>query len=164
MGGIGVIIGHEITHAFDKNGSLYDKDGNLGNSWWTDTDRAEFKKRTDEVAAYWNGIECVPGINVNGDLCVTEIVADLGGMCCMAQIGHSYDGFDFAAMFQAYARVWRTQESQQLAEYLLANDVHAPAHLRTNGTVQMLDEFQEAFDVQPGDGMWLDAGKRLRIW
>lgn len=164
MGGIGMVIGHEITHAFDKNGSLYDKDGNLGNSWWTDEDRAEFKRRTDAVATYWNNIEVLPGLNVDGDLCVGEIVADLGGMACMTHIGHTIDGFDFRAMFEAYARDWRVVESRPMAEYLLINDVHAPAHLRTNGTVQMLDEFHEAFDVKPGDGMWLEPAQRLTIW
>lgn len=164
MGGIGMVIGHEITHAFDKNGSLYDKDGNLGNSWWTESDREEFKRRTDAVAAYWNNIEVLPGLNVDGDLCVGEIVADLGGMTCMTHIGHTIEGFDFAQMFEAYARDWRKVESQPMAEYLLINDVHAPAHLRTNGTVQMIPEFYEAFDVQPGDGMWLAPEQRHLIW
>ena len=164
MGGIGMVIGHEITHAFDKNGSLYDKDGNLGNSWWTDDDRAEFERRTDQVAAYWNNIEVLPGLNVDGDLCVGEIVADLGGMACMAQIGHAIPGFDFAAMFRAYARDWRMVESREMAEFLLINDVHAPAHLRTNGTVQQLDEFCDAFCVSPGDGMYLPPEQRLKIW
>ena len=164
MGGIGMVIGHEITHAFDKSGSLYDKDGNLGNSWWTDQDRTEFKRRTDAVAAYWNDIEVLPGLNVDGDLCVGEIVADLGGMTCMTHIGHTIPGFDFAAMYEAYARDWRMVESQPRAEYLLINDVHAPAHLRTNGTVQMLPEFHEAFGVQPGDGMWLAPEDRHEIW
>ena len=164
MGGIGMVIGHEITHAFDKSGSLYDKDGNLGNSWWSDSDREEFKRRTDAVAAYWNNIEVLPGLNVDGDLCVGEIVADLGGMTCMTHIGHTIPGFDFAAMYEAYARDWRIVESQPMAEYLLINDVHAPAHLRTNGTVQMLPEFHEAFGVQPGDGMWLPPEQRHVIW
>lgn len=164
MGGIGMVIGHEITHAFDKNGSLYDKDGNLGNSWWTDDDRAEFKRLTDRVAAYWNNIEVLPGLNVDGDLCVGEIVADLGGMACMTQIGHTIPDFDFAAMFRAYARDWRTVESREMAEFLLINDVHAPAHLRTNGTVQQLDEFFDAFGVSPGDGMYLPPDRRLKIW
>lgn len=164
MGGIGMVIGHEITHAFDKNGSLYDKDGNLGNSWWTESDRAEFKRRTDAVASYWNNIEVLPGLNVDGDLCVGEIVADLGGMTCMTQIGHTFADFDFAEMFRAYARDWRTVESREMAEYLLINDVHAPAHLRTNGTVQQLDEFYDAFGVEPGDGMYLAPDRRLKVW
>lgn len=164
MGGIGMVIGHEITHAFDKNGSLYDKDGNLGNSWWTDADRAAFKERTDRVASYWNNIEVLPGLNVDGDLCVGEIVADLGGMACMTQIGHSLPDFDFAQMYRAFARDWRMIESPEMAQYLLINDVHAPAHLRTNGTVQQLDEFYAAFDINPGDGMYLPPAERLAVW
>ena len=164
MGGIGMVVAHEITHAFDKHGSQYDKNGNLGQSWWTDEDRAAFTKLTDRVAQYWNGIEVLPGLNVDGDLCVGETVADLGGMACMCQVAHGIEGFDYAKMFEAYARDWRTVESQPLAEYLLINDVHAPAHLRTNATVQHLQEFYDAFDVQPGDGMYLTPEDRLRVW
>lgn len=164
MGGIGMIIGHEITHAFDKNGSLYDKNGNFGESWWTDEDRAAFKKRTDAVAAYWSNIEVLPGLNIDGDMCVGEIVADLGGMTCMVEIGRETPGFNFATMFKAYARAWRLIESREMAEFLLANDVHAPGHLRTNGTVQQLDEFYKAFAVEKGDGMYLAPENRLRVW
>lgn len=164
MGGIGMVIGHEITHAFDKNGSLYDKDGNLGESWWTDEDRAEFKKRTDRAARYWNNIEVLPGMNVDGDLCAGEIVADLGGLSCMVHIARSMEGFDFARMFRAYARNWRCVGSLQRAEFLLTNDVHPPAHLRTNATVQMVPEFYDCFDVRPGDGMYLDPEDRLSVW
>ena len=164
MGGIGMVVAHEITHAFDLHGSQYDKDGNLGQSWWTDEDRSAFKERTDKVAAYWNNIEVLPGLNVDGDLCVGETVADLGGMTCMCSIAHQYPGFDFAKMFTAYARDWRCIESRPLVEYLLINDVHAPAHLRTNATVQQLPEFYEAFDVKPGDGMYLAPENRLHVW
>ena len=116
------------------------------------------------MAAYWNDIEVLPGLNVDGDVCLGEIVADLGGMACMVQIGQGIPGFDFARMFRAFARDWRTIESQQVAEYLLINDVHAPAHLRTNGTVQQLPEFYDAFAVEPGDGMYLAPERRLAMW
>ena len=164
MGGIGMVIGHEITHAFDKNGSLYDKDGNLGESWWTEEDRAEFKTRTDKAARYWNNIQVLDGMNVDGDLCVGEIVADLGGLTCMVQIARGIDGFDFARMFEAYARDWRCTGSLQRAEFLLTNDVHPPAHLRTNATVQMIPEFHECYGVEPGDGMYLTPEDRLMVW
>ncbi len=164
MGGIGMVIGHEITHAFDRTGSLYDKDGNLGESWWTDDDRAAFKQRTDAVAAYWDTLEVLPGRYVNGKLCAGEITADLGGMTCMASIAHGVEGFDWEAMFTAFARNWRTQESGELVEFLLVNDVHAPSHLRTNATVQQLPEFYETFGVEPGDGMYLAPERRLSVW
>jgi putative endopeptidase len=82
----------------------------------------------------------------------------------VTQIGHGIEGFDFARMFRAYARDWRLIESQQMAEYLLINDVHAPGHLRTNATVQQLNEFYDAFGVQPGDGMYLAPADRLKVW
>lgn len=164
MGGIGMVIGHEITHAFDKTGSLYDKNGNLGKSWWTDADRAAFKQRTDKVTEYWNGIEVLPGRNIDGALTVGENTADLGGMTCMASIGRDIPGFDWKLFFSVYARDWRTVESPELAEFLLVNDVHAPGHLRTNAVVQQLPEFYTAFDVKPGDGMYLSPEQRLQVW
>jgi putative endopeptidase len=164
MGGIGMVIGHEITHAFDKSGSKYDKHGNLGESWWTDGDRAAFKERTDAVARYWDGIEVLPGKTMDGKLTSGENTADLGGLMCMAAIGHTIPGFDWAAFFAAYARNWRTVESPLLAEFLLTNDVHAPGHLRTNAAVQQLPEFHEAYGVRPGDGMYLPPEMRLKVW
>lgn len=164
MGGIGMVIGHEITHAFDKTGSLYDKDGNLGESWWTEEDRTAFKQRIDAVAAYWDRLEVLPGRCVNGRLCAGEITADLGGMTCMAAIARGIEGFDWKAMFIAFARDWRAQESTELVEFLLVNDVHAPAHLRTNGTVQQLPEFYDTFGVELGDNMYLAPENRLSVW
>lgn len=164
MGGIGMVIGHEITHAFDKHGSLYDKDGNLGESWWTDADRAAFDERTEKVAEYWDGIEVLPGMNTDGHLTCGENIADLGGICSMVEIGRGIPGFDWREFFMSYARDWRLKEAPQLAEYLLVNDVHAPGHLRTNAAVQQVAEFYEAFDVKPGDGMYLASEDRLEVW
>lgn len=164
MGGIGMVIGHEITHAFDKNGSLYDKHGNMGESWWTDADRAAFKERTDKVAEYWNGIQVLPDMNIDGALTAGENTADLGGVTCMVSIGHTVPDFDWKLFFETYARDWRIVESPELAEFLLVNDVHAPGHLRTNAVVQQLQEFYDAFGVRPDDGMYLPPERRLQVW
>ena len=164
MGSLGVIIGHEITHGFDSNmGSLFDKDGNLSN-WWTDEDRAAFKERTDKVGAYYAGIEVLPGKYVNGEYTIGETVADLGGMSCMLELAKGMDGFDYQTFFESWAKVWKVQETEETAEYLLQIDTHAPGHLRTNVNVQQFQEFYDAFGVEEGDGMYLAPEERLSVW
>lgn len=164
MGSLGVIIGHEITHGFDSNmGSLYDKDGNLAN-WWTDEDRAAFEERTDKVGEYYASIEVLPDKYINGDYTIGETVADLGGMSCMLEIAKGIEDFDYQAFFESWAKVWKVQETEQVAEYLLQTDVHAPGYLRTNVNVQQFEEFYEAYDVKEGDGMYLAPEDRLSVW
>jgi len=164
MGGIGMVIGHEITHAFDSNmGSQFDKDGNLAN-WWTEEDHAAFKERTDKVAAYFDSIETLPGVYVDGNRTIGETVADLGGMSCMLEIAKGMEDFDYEAFFSSFAKVWKTKEAQEMAEYLLQTDVHAPGYVRTNATVQQYQEFYDAFGVVEGDGMYLAPEERLAVW
>ena len=163
MAGIGVVIGHEITHAFDVTGSQFDPEGNLVN-WWTDEDRAAFKRLTDRVSAHMDGIEALPGVFVNGALTVSEVVADLGGMSCLLEIAASMPDFNYELFFTTYAKVWREQIYPEAAEYYLATDSHAPSHLRTNVTVQQFEAFYDAFDVQEGDGMYLAPENRLAVW
>jgi len=164
MGSLGVIIGHEITHGFDSNmGSLYDKDGNLSN-WWTEEDRAAFKDRTDKVGAYYASMEVLPGKYVNGEYTIGETVADLGGMSCMLELAKDMDGFDYQTFFESWAKVWKVQETEATAEFLLQTDVHAPGYLRTNVNVQQFQEFYDAFGVKEGDGMYLAPEKRLSVW
>ncbi|XCC63566.1 M13 family metallopeptidase [Christensenella massiliensis] len=164
MGSLGIIIGHEITHGFDSNmGSLYDKDGNLSN-WWTEEDRAAFKERTDKVGAYYAGIEVLPGKYVNGEYTIGETVADLGGMSCMLELAKGIDGFDYQTFFESWAKVWKLQESEETAEYMLQIDTHAPGYLRANVNVQQFQEFYDAFGVEEGDGMYLAPEERLSVW
>ena len=164
MGSLGIIIGHEITHGFDSNmGSLYDKDGNLSN-WWTEEDRAAFKERTDKVGAYYAGIEVLPGKYVNGEYTIGETVADLGGMSCMLELAKGIDGFDYQTFFESWAKVWKLQESEETAEYMLQIDTHAPGYLRANVNAQQFQEFYDAFGVEEGDGMYLAPEERLSVW
>jgi len=163
MGGVGMMIGHEITHGFDTRGSEFDKDGNLKN-WWTEEDHAAFKERTDKVAAYFGSIETLPGLYVDGDLTVTEAVADLGGMSCMLEIAGGIEDFDYPAFFSTFAKVWRDAESQESFEYFLQADEHPPGYVRTNATVQQAREFHDAYDVTEGDGMYMPPEDRLAVW
>ncbi|MEG0273370.1 MAG: M13 family metallopeptidase [Hydrogenoanaerobacterium sp.] len=161
-GGIGVIIGHEITHAFDTRGSQYDKNGNL-NNWWTDADRAAFVELTNKVDAYFSSIEVLPGKYVDGQLTIGETVADLGGFSCMLEMAKNYKNFNYESFFKKYAHIWPEKESIELSERLL-QDVHAPGYLRTNVTVQQFQEFYDTFGISEGDGMYLAPKRRLSVW
>ena len=173
-GGIGAVIGHEIGHGFDDQGSQYDGEGNL-NNWWTDEDQAAFEVKSEALIAQYDGFEPreLPGEHVNGALTVGENIGDLGGLT----IGHrayliSLEGQDIPVrdgltgpqrLFLNWAYVWRTKRRKELALQFLTIDPHSPPEFRAN-IVRNLDEFHEAFDVQPGDGLWLDPEDRVRIW
>ena len=163
LGGIGMVIGHEITHAFDTNGSQYDEKGNM-TDWWTAADRAAFAKRAKVISDYFSTLEAFPGVKADGELVLSEAIADLGGAGCMTAIGRESKGFDFAKFFNAYARCWRTQTTKEAEEYRNREDVHPLAFLRTNVNVQQQPEFYEAFGVKPGDGMYLAPDKRIALW
>ena len=198
-GGIGAVIGHEIGHGFDDQGSQYDGDGKL-NNWWTDEDRKNFEARTHALIEQYNAF--VPeqlkakyaddpskAPHVNGALTIGENIGDLGGVnialkayafaldpssaasgtpeAIKAALAKApeMDGFTgLQRFFLSYASIWRTKNRDELAEQYLQIDPHSPAECRTNGIVRNVDLFAEAFDVKPGDGMWLDPSERVRIW
>lgn len=162
FGGIGAVIAHEISHAFDNNGAQFDEYGNM-NNWWTDEDYAKFKKLTQSMIDEFEGIPYA-GHKVNGKLVVSENVADVGGLRCALEAAKSESDFDVKAFFINWARVWRNKSTQQLTEMFLSIDVHAPAPLRANVQAQNMDEFYDAFDVTEKDGMWIDKDKRVNIW
>ena len=169
-GGIGAVIGHEIGHGFDDQGSHYDGEGNLVN-WWTDDDRARFKVRADKLIAQYDSFEPrrMPGQHVNGSLTVGENIGDLGGL----QIGlQAYlisldgteapvqDGMSGAQrVFTNWALCWRLKRREQLAAQLLAVDPHAPPEFRAN-VARNLDEFHAAYATAPTDGLWVDPPER----
>ena len=173
-GGIGSVIGHEIGHGFDDQGSQYDGQGNL-NEWWTEADRAAFKQKSDALIAQYDGFEPrdLPGERVNGALTVGENIGDLGGLT----IAHkayliSLDGQEppvidgrsgSQRVFMNWAYAWRTKRRKEQARQFLTTDPHSPAEFRAN-IVRNLDEFHDAFGTQPGDGLWLDPEDRVRIW
>ena len=163
LAGIGVVIGHEITHAFDVNGSQFDENGNMVN-WWTDEDRATFVERTDKAAAYLDTFEPLEGIHVNGQLNISEAVADLGGMSSALELARSIPDFDYRTFFETYVKVWPRQTTFEETERRLLTDTHPLGFLRSNVTVQQFMEFYEAFDIKPGDGMYLAPEDRLSVW
>ncbi len=173
-GGIGAVIGHEIGHGFDDQGAQFDGKGNL-NDWWTAEDKAAFEVKSKSLIDQYDVFEPreLPGEHVNGALTVGENIGDLGGLT----IGHrayliSLEGQEIPVrddltgpqrLFLNWAYVWRTKRRKELAMQYLTTDPHSPPEFRAN-IARNLAEFHEAFDVQPGDGLWLDPEDRVRIW
>ena len=161
-GGIGAVIAHEISHAFDTNGAAFDEFGSL-NNWWTDADFKAFKQRTDQVVAQFDGLESY-GAKVNGKLTVSENVADLGGLAAALAAAKLDDDFSARAFFESWATIWRMKARPEYMQLLAASDPHGPAKLRVNVQVKNFDEFFNTFGVIATDKMWLDPSLRVQIW
>ena len=172
-GGIGAVIGHEISHGFDDQGSKYDGDGNLKN-WWTDEDRKAFETLTGQLVAQYEGYEALPGKKLNGRLTLGENIADLSGMAIAYKAyrlslggkdGPVIDGFTSSQrFFLGWGQIWRRKYRDSELIRRLVVDPHSPSHFRSNGPVTNLDAFHEAFNVKPGDKMYKPKEKRIRIW
>jgi predicted metalloendopeptidase len=173
-GGIGAVIGHEIGHGFDDQGSQYDGEGNMVN-WWTDEDRTSFQVLADKLIAQYDGFEPreLPGNHVNGALTVGENIGDLGGLT-IALLAYelSLDGAEPPVidgltgrqrLFHNWGLIWRIKARPEMAIQMLSVDPHSPPEFRAN-IVRNLDEFHDAFGTGPGDELWLDDGDRVRIW
>ncbi len=185
-GGIGAVIGHEIGHGFDDQGSAYDGTGAL-NDWWTDADRAAFEQRTGALIEQYNAL--VPqGLSsehtVNGALTIGENIGDLGGLgiaiaayrlhlaatstpdeLAQAPDGPVIDGFTgIQRLLLSWAQIWQQKGREAETIRLLTIDPHSPNEFRCNQIVSNVDEFYAAFDVAPGDALWLDPSRRVTIW
>ena len=163
-GGIGVVIGHEITHAFDSNGADYDENGDMHN-WWTKADSKAFDKRIKAFEDQWNGLE-IYGTKVNGKLTVTENVADAGGLSSTLQVLKTdMTKPNLKDYFENYANIWKQKASLQYNKYTMVQDVHAPNELRVNPQLKNLPEFYEAYpQIKKGDAMYLAPSKRISLW
>jgi putative endopeptidase len=161
-GGIGAVIAHEISHAFDTNGASFDENGSL-NNWWTDADYEAFTKRTDKIVDQFDGLDSY-GAKVNGKLTVSENVADLGGVACALEAAKQDDDFSARDFFINFATIWRMKARDEYMQMLASIDVHAPGKLRTNVTLTNFDEFHEEFDIKAGDPMWRAPEDRVIIW
>ena len=161
-GGIGAVIAHEISHAFDNNGSLFDEIGNL-NNWWTDEDSAHFKQLAQKMIEEFDGIPFA-GQKVNGKLTVSENIADAGGLSCALEAAKNEADFNAQEFFINWATIWRMKATEQYMQLLLSIDVHAPQKLRANIQAENLDDFYRAFDIKPGDEMYRAPEDRVHIW
>jgi putative endopeptidase len=162
LGGIGAVIGHEISHAFDNNGAQCDETGAIHN-WWTKHDYEEFRKKTQAMIEEFDGIEFHGG-KVNGTLVVSENIADNGGMAVTLEIMDGMEEKDYKEYFKNWARVWCNKSREEFIRLLLTIDVHSPAELRANMQPRNFHQWYEAFNVKPTDKMYLAPEKRVVIW
>ena len=163
LGGIGAVIAHEIIHAFDLNGARFDENGNMS-EWWAQEDYIAFIQKCLGVAELYNGLEIAPNAIVNGNMTVSENVADIGGMACVLEIMKSIPNADYEAFFEKYATIWRFTATPKMYQLLTLQDTHAPNKLRANIVLSNFREFYDTYDVQPGDQMYLEPEKRVSIW
>lgn len=172
-GGIGAVIGHEMSHGFDDTGSQYDKDGNLKN-WWTDEDRAKFNERTKLLGEQFDSYTVLDTIHVNGKFTMGENIGDLGGlnaaytafkMTKQGQSNEKIDGFTpDQRFFLSWAQVWRGNILPDNAAQLIKTDTHSPGPYRTIGAPVNMDAWYNAFDIKPGDKLYKKPEDRIRLW
>ena len=172
-GAIGVVIGHEMTHGFDDQGSLFDKDGNM-NNWWTEEDRAAFVEKTHVLVGQYGEVEVLPGVKANGELTLGENIADHGGVSVAWTALHNalggvepapIDGFTAAQrFFLGYARVWAQNITDEERARLTKLDVHSLGDNRVNVTLRNFGTFFDAFGIKEGDPMWRPESERVIIW
>ena len=172
-GAIGAIIGHEISHGFDDQGSQYDGDGRLRN-WWTPEDRKAFEAVTSRLDAQYTAYEPLPGTHLNGKLTMGENIADLSGLqvafkAWKLSLGSKpapvIDGLTGEQrFFYGFSQAWRSKTREARTLQLVVIDPHSPAQFRADGTAINSDAFHEAFGTKPGDRMWKAPADRLRLW
>lgn len=171
-GAIGAVIGHEISHSFDNNGAAFDATGAMRN-WWTDADRKRFDEAGKALAQQYDAYEPFPGLHVKGELTLSENIADVAGLAAALDAYHAslggkpapvIDGFTGdQRFFIAYAQTWATKMREAALRARIATDGHAPGMYRAL-TVRNLDDWYKAFDVKPGEKLYLAPGERVKVW
>ncbi len=173
-GGIGAVIGHELTHGFDDQGSQFGGDGSLA-SWWTETDRSAFEDKTKVLVEQYDSYTVLDTVPVSGQMTLGENIADFGGLTiAYAALQKNYerngrpddiDGMTAEQrFFMSWSQVWRIQYNDEAMAQRAKTDYHSPAIHRVNGVLRNMPEFYEAFDINPGDGMYRDPSERPVIW
>lgn len=172
-GGIGMVIGHEITHSFDDQGAQFDKDGNVKN-WWTKDDYEKFKARTQQVIDQYNSFTVLDSVHVKGALTVGENTADIAGVAIaydafklteQGQDTTKIDGFTpDQRFFISIARIWRVKTRDEFLRMYVNTNPHSPAKWRVNGPLMNFTPFYNAFNVQPGDKMFKPESERIKVW
>ncbi len=172
-GGIGAVIGHEIGHGFDDQGRKFAPDGSL-RDWWTKQDADAFIAKTKVLVAQYSAFDALPGLKVNGAISLGENIGDLGGLNMAYQAyRNSLNGKEAPVLdgltgeqrfFLSWAQVWRTKMRDEALRAQVLSDPHSPAYFRVNGAVRNMDEWYTAFDVKPGDKLYLAPQERVKIW
>lgn len=173
-GGMGAVIGHEISHGFDDQGSRFDFEGNM-NNWWTDEDKERFQARTGKLVAQFDAYEPLDSVNVQGELTLGENIGDLGGLNSAYDALQIYleengrpeliDGFTpEQRFFISWATIWRTKYRDETLRTQILTDPHSPGMFRAIGPLTNMETFYEAFDIQEGDELWKPEEERVKIW
>ena len=172
-GAIGVVIGHEMSHGFDDQGCMFDKDGNIAN-WWTSDDKTKYNERTKVLAEWFSAQEAVPGLNVNGEKTLGENIGDNGGLKIAYRAFENrmkdeplsdVEGFTPAQRFYlAYARVWASNSTPEYTAMIVNSDVHSPNRIRVMAALPMIDTWYDAFGIKEGDKMFVPKEKRALVW
>ncbi len=163
LGGIGSVIGHELSHAFDTNGAQYDEKGNY-HVWWTDEDYAKFKQKAKAIADYYDSVVVIDGLHIKGQQTVTENIADLAGVAVSTDLAGS-NSADLKKYFSAYARLWAGLYSPEYSKMLLNMDPHSPGKARCNEVAKNSAALYIAYpDLKEGDPMYIAPEKRIGIW
>jgi len=172
-GGIGAVIGHEMGHGFDDQGSKYDEKGNLRN-WWTDEDLAAFKLRADNLVTQYNDYAVFDDLNVNGALTLGENIGDLSGVTIAYKAYKAslngkeapvIDGLTgYQRFFMGYAQIWRSKIVEKSMRNRVTTDPHSPGEFRALGSLSNMTQFYQAFDLKEGDAMYIAPEKRVKIW
>ena len=161
LGGIGFVIAHEVSHAFDSSGALYDEYGNY-NVWWTQEELDEYEKLSQSIVEYYNNYEMM-GVNIDGELTLMENIADLGAITCVTSI----IGDDESALDDAFGQMaynWACEDTASFMMYLLNTDTHSPNKIRVNAVLSSCDAFYDVYDIEETDGMYVAPEKRVGIW
>ena len=164
LGSLGMVIAHEITHAFDNNGALFDENGNL-NNWWSEEDYNNFEKLQNDVINYYNNYK-VNGKSVNGEQTVSENIADLGAVSCIVDIAKQKGATneEMKELFEAYANIWASKSTDEYSKLLLIMDTHSPDKIRVNAVLQSIDEFYDVYNITENDEMYKPEEERVKVW
>ncbi len=173
FGGIGAVIGHEMTHGFDDQGRQFDGTGALAD-WWAPDDAAKYKVQTERLGGQYSAFEPLPGAHVNGGLTMGENIADLGGVLLALDAYHVslkgapapvIDGLTGdQRLFLGFAQIWRAKAKDDSLRQQLVSNPHSPPHERVDGVVRNVDAWYAAYGIKPGDALYVPPDERVRIW
>lgn len=163
LGGIGVIIAHEISHSFDDQGAQYDSTGAV-RDWWKADDYNHFKELCKGVSEFYHGEEPASGITTDGQATLSENIVDIGGMACALELLGTMENPDYDKFFRSYAKSWLLLSDRSYVEAMADRDEHAPKKMRVNKVLQNFEEFYHTYKIGEGDGMYVAPENRIRIW
>lgn len=165
LGSIGMVIAHEITHAFDDNGSKFDEHGNI-NNWWTQRDLSNYKKLKKKVIKYYNKYEVIDNEYINGKKTVNENIADLGAISCITNLANEKKATnkELKQMYESLANMWATISTDEYQKLLLLQDTHSPAKYRVNATLSSTDAFYQLYNIKSLNKMYIPKKERISVW